>query len=188
VKKWLLRRRGNRLLTMGRHSYGKPYVRAYRADKARVSIGNFVSIAEEVTFLVGGEHRPEWVTTFPLRAMLRLPGAWADGHPATRGEINVGHDVWIARGSTILSGVTIGNGAVIGASSVVRRDVRPYAIVMGNPAREVKRRFNDEQVEQLEALRWWDWPDERIKASVDLLNGASVEEFLAQTRQPPPTG
>ena len=80
----------------------------------------------------------------------------------------------------ILSGVTIGDGAVVGAAAVVSRDVRPYAITVGNPAREVRRRFPDTIVEALLRIRWWDWPDDFIADRIDELNRGSVEEFVVR--------
>jgi acetyltransferase-like isoleucine patch superfamily enzyme len=171
-------RHADNRIVMGRYSYGTPLVRVYEGDAAVVHVGDFVSIADDVVFLVGGNHHVDWVSTFPLRAVLGLPGAFEDGHPATKGDIMVGSDVWIGRGATILSGVTIGDGAVVAAEAVVARDVRPYAIVVGNPAREVRRRFDDGTIEELLRIAWWRWPIERIIDSADLLNGASVADFL----------
>jgi carbonic anhydrase/acetyltransferase-like protein (isoleucine patch superfamily) len=87
--------------------------------------------------------------------------------------------VWIGSDALIFAGVTIGDGAVIGARAVVTRPVRPYAVVVGAPAREVRRRFSDEQVDALLKLRWWDWPPERVRAHVDLLSSPDVEALLA---------
>ena len=110
--------------------------------------------------------------------MLCTPGAYADGHPHSKGDIEIGHDVWIGREARVLSGVRVGDGAVIGAYAVVARDVRPYAIVVGNPAREVRRRFTDAQCEALLAIAWWNWPEERILANIDQLNGRDVDAFI----------
>jgi acetyltransferase-like isoleucine patch superfamily enzyme len=170
----------NARLMMGRGSYGHPLVKAYAGDTGRVTVGDFTSIAEEVVFLVGGNHRVDWVSTFPFRVRFGLSGAFADGHPATKGDIHVGNDVWIGRAATVMSGVTIGDGAVVGANAVVTQDVRAYAIVVGNPAREVKRRFNDATVEALERIAWWKWPIERILGCVDELNGDQVGVFIAK--------
>src|SRR4051794_13799349 len=92
---------------MGRFSYFEepPIVRRYTGDQARVVVGSFCSIARDVEFLVGGNHRVDWVSTFPFRITFGLPGALRDGHPSTKGDILVGHDVWIGAGATILSGV-----------------------------------------------------------------------------------
>jgi acetyltransferase-like isoleucine patch superfamily enzyme len=187
------RRRAKSLLTMGRESYGEPRVVAYPGETTRAIVGDFVSIADEVLFLVGGIHPVERVSTFLFRARLGLPGAYQDGIPATKGDIVVGNDVWIGFGATVLSGITIGNGAVVAATATVTKDVRPYAIVAGNPAREIRRRFSDEEVERLEQLAWWNWPLELIVERIPLLNGDDVEAFLreseeASTTRTGPTG
>src|SRR6202035_4147784 len=96
------------------------------------------------------------------------------------GDVKIGNDAYIGRGAMVLSGVTIGDGAVVGARAVVTRDVRPYAVVVGNPAREVRRRFSDEVVEALLRIRWWDWPDEVVAERVHELNGLSVEDFVSR--------
>lgn len=163
-------------LAMGRGSYGAPVVRAYPGDSARVLIGSFVSIAEEVEFFPGGNHHAGRVTTYPPYL---VPGGGAYEAPATKGDIHVGNDVWLGRGATILSGVTIGHGAVVGARAVVASDVRPYAVVVGNPAREVRRRFGDEQVEALLRIAWWDWPDDLIRERAPLLFSETVDDFIA---------
>ena len=169
---------GSGALVMGRCSYGTPHVRRFVGDTSRVLIGSFVSIADEVEFVPGGNHRVDWVSTYPFRWMFRLPGALEDGHPASDGDIVVGNDVWFGAGARILSGVTIGDGAVVGAGAVVARDVRPYAVVVGNPAREVSRRFSDAQVDALERIRWWDWPLDEILERVPLLCSPDVDGFI----------
>jgi len=87
-----------------------------------------------------------------------------------------------------LSGVKVGNGAVVAAASVVTNDVRPYAMVAGNPAREVKRRFTDDQVEALQRIAWWDWPLEQVLERVSELNGGGVEAFIARYSSAPAGG
>lgn len=139
---------------MGRHSYGSPLVVMFPGETCRVDIGAFTSIADDVEIVPGGNHPLQWVSTFPFRAMWDLPGAHADGHPASKGDVVIGNDVWIGRGARILSGVTIGDGAVVGAYSVVTRAVAPYAIVAGAPAREVGFRSPAEVREALLVLRW----------------------------------
>ena len=167
---------------MGRHSYGRPEIVAYSdTSGGRVEIGAFCSIATHVRFLVDGAHRADLVTTSPLHSF-GLPGP--PGHGAAKGPIIVGNDVWIGRDATILSGVTIGTGAVIAACSVVSRDVRPYAIVAGNPAREVKRRFSDEDCERLLATEWWTWPDATIRERVDELWSSDVAAFVRRRFDP----
>ncbi|HEX5309212.1 MAG TPA: CatB-related O-acetyltransferase [Solirubrobacteraceae bacterium] len=168
--------------SVGRHSYGSFQVNAGRSDRARLRIGAFCSIAWGVEFALGGNHRPDWVSTYPFRVMWDMPGAFVDGHPRAERDIEVGNDVWIGAQALILPGARIGDGAVIGARAVVAGEVRPYSIVGGIPARELRRRFSDKQIDSLLSLRWWEWPEERIKASVDLLCSPDVERLLAATR------
>jgi acetyltransferase-like isoleucine patch superfamily enzyme len=168
------------VIEWGAYSYGDPKIRFHEGDTSVVRIGAYSSIANDVLFIPGGNHRIDWVSTFPFRAVLELPGAFEDGHPASRGDIVVGNDVWIGNGATILSGVAIGDGAVVGARAVVASPVRPYAIVVGNPAREVRRRFDDEQVDALLRIAWWSWSEAKVKAHVAQLNGVTVASFIAR--------
>jgi chloramphenicol O-acetyltransferase type B len=164
-------------LTMGRHSYGVPRVVTYDlTDTSRVYVGSFVSIAAGVTFLLAGNHRLDLITTSP---MWTLSSEAPEGHNFSKGDIIVGDDVWIGRHATILSGVTIGVGAVIGACAVVASDVRPYAIVVGNPGREVRRRFMDAECDALLQTQWWEWPDDRIRQMLPLLRSSDVGSFVA---------
>jgi acetyltransferase-like isoleucine patch superfamily enzyme len=167
-------------LVMGTMSYYAPQIVKFKGDTGRVIIGNFASIAPDAEFFVGGLHRTEWVSLYGLRAMLELPGAHEDGFTHGRGDIVVGSDTWVTKGCTVMSGVTIGDGAVVATKAVVTKDVRPYAIVAGNPAREIGRRFSDEQVEALLRIRWWDWPTEQVKERVDLLSNPDVDGFIAR--------
>jgi acetyltransferase-like isoleucine patch superfamily enzyme len=170
------------LLTMGRASYGEPQVCISPADQAHVYAGAFVSIGPEVIFLEGGNHRTDWVTTYPIRARFGLPGAYEDGHPSSKGDLLIGNDVWIGRGARVLSGVTIGDGAVVGGYSLVATDVRPYAIVVGNPAHEIRRRFSDEQVHALLEIAWWNWPMGKIQERVAELCDSDIDGFIARNR------
>jgi acetyltransferase-like isoleucine patch superfamily enzyme len=167
-------------LTMGRCSYGEPLVATFPGDTARVRIGSFCSIGPDVILMDGGDHRTDWISTFPFRARLELPGAYEDEHPISRGDVEIGNDVWIGRGARVRSGVKIGDGAVVGAYAVVTRDVRPYAVVVGVPAREVRRRFTDEQVQALRRIAWWEWPMDAIVGRVASLCSDDVEAFIRE--------
>jgi hypothetical protein len=112
-----------------------------------------------------------------------FPEKWPKAHgiegvPVGNGDVVIGNDVWIGSGATIMSGVTVADGAVVGTDSCVTRDVRPYAIVGGNPAREIRLRFDEGTIERLLALRWWDWSDERIAANADLFSSNDIEGFF----------
>ncbi|WLT31329.1 CatB-related O-acetyltransferase [Geothrix sp. PMB-07] len=141
-------------------------------------IGNYTSIADEVHILLGGDHPTHWVSTFPLRIKLGLPGAGRDGTPSTKGDVVIGSDVWIGLGVTILSGVHIGDGAIIMARSVIVKDVEPYAIVGGVPGRLVRKRFDGEDIEKLLNLKWWEWPDQQVVEATPMLSSGDIDSFL----------
>ena len=164
-------------LGIGHGSYGAVSVLKFGNDGA-LSIGAYCSFAEGVQILLGGEHRTDWVTTYPFSRMdHRLRGSKND--PRTKGDVRIGNDVWVGREAMLLSGITIGDGAVIGARSVVSKDVPPYGVVSGNPAMLRRMRFPPEQVERLLALGWWHWPKSRIDAAMPFLLDADIERFLA---------
>lgn len=158
------------LVDIGSYTYGNPCLFHWGED-SKLKIGKFCSIADDVKIFLGGNHRMDWITTYPFSA---LKEEWPEakdvkGHPATKGDVVIGNDVWIRYGATILSGVKIGNGAVIGAMAVVSKDVEPYSVVVGNPALEVKKRFSKDVIEKIENLKWWDWSDSEIRKYVKLL-------------------
>jgi acetyltransferase-like isoleucine patch superfamily enzyme len=167
-------------VTMGRYSYHMPNVVYHEEETtANVTIGSFCSIAQGVRFLLDGEHRQEFITTHPLTQLVgkRQPLA-----KFTKGSTVVGDDVWIGQWATILSGVTIGTGAVIGACAVVASDVRPFAVVVGNPAREIRRRFSDEDIERVLATEWWIWPEAQLLEALPLLWSSDVDGLVEYSR------
>lgn len=165
-------------IVVGDCTYGQPKFMIWEPHE-RITIGKFCSIAEGVTIFAGGEHRLDWISTYPMRIMLNEAGAHQDGHPHTKGPTVIGNDVWLGFGSTVLSGVTIGHGAVVGAGAVVARDVEPYSIVAGNPARLVRARLDAGLAKRLLAVAWWDWPLETIRQQIGQLNG-SIDEGRLQ--------
>jgi acetyltransferase-like isoleucine patch superfamily enzyme len=162
--------------SIGRFSFGYPKVRSW-GENATLKIGNFCSIAQGVNIVLGGEHRVDWVTTYPFNKILN-EYKYIKGHPATKGDIIIGNDVWIGMNATILSGVTIGDGAVIGANSLVTNDVEPYTIVGGNPAKPIRKRFDQQTIDRLLRIKWWDWDIEKIKRNVPDLLSNQIEQFL----------
>lgn len=171
-----MQRRG--LIEVGRHTYGRPRIMSYAGSESRVRIGSFCSISPGVEIITGGIHPPDWVSLYPFRIKWRMAGAYTDGMPTSGGDVEIGSDVWIGTGALILSGVTIGHGAIIAARAVVSRDIPPYAIAAGVPARVVRYRHSEEQCRRLLAIAWWDWPDERIREAVPLLSSNRVSGFL----------
>lgn len=148
-------------LEIGFGSYGTPIIKSY-SSLVKVTIGKYCSIGDMV-ILSGGEHIASRITTYPFDVYR------GDCLAHSKGEVHIGNDVWIGTQVLILSGVTIGDGAVIGAGSVVASDVQPYAIVAGNPARLIRYRFNPEIIKKLLALAWWNWSEEKVKASYAFL-------------------
>lgn len=169
---------------IGDHTYGEPTIRQFD-QTTRLIIGRFCSISDQVTIILGGNHRSDWVTTYPFSAFTDTwpEAATIKGHPASKGDIIIGHDVWIGYGATILSGVTIGSGAVIGAQAVISRDVASYAVMAGSPALEVKKRFDDTTIVRLLQLAWWDWPEEKIRINLPLLCSSQIPQLLMNHEQ-----
>jgi chloramphenicol O-acetyltransferase type B len=166
---------------IGYGSYGDLDV-IWQNTGAVLRMGKFCSVAKGTQVFLGGEHRADWVTTYPLAAISKEYPTVV-GYPHSKGDVTIGNDVWICHEALILSGVTIGDGAVIGARAVVTRDVPPYGIVSGNPARLIRKRFDDATIERLLAVRWWDWPHERIAAAVPQLLSGDISDFIAKAEQ-----
>ena len=137
----------------------------------KLIIGKFCMIASDVTFIMNGaNHLTDAVSTYPFAI---FGNGWENAMEGktypTKGDTNIGNDVWIGYKAMIMAGVTIGDGAIIAARSVVTKDVAPYSIVGGNPAKEIKKRFSKEQIDKLLALKWWDWDIEKITKNVQNL-------------------
>jgi len=137
-----IRKKYKKHLVLGQHSYiaGDIHISCPWTKDVKIRIGKYCSLSGGINFYLGGNHRVDWISTFPLWSIYENVTK-VSGHPATKGDIIIGNDVWIGQTATILSGVTIGDGAVIGAKAVVGSDVEPYSIVVGNPAKIVKKRF-----------------------------------------------
>lgn len=149
-----------------------PYL--YPQSPEKLTIGRFCQIADGVTFITSSaNHRYDGFSSFPFSVFLdmdrnrrSMPGAGPD--------TTIGHDVWIGQGATILPGADIGSGCIIGAKAVVSGTVPPYTIVAGNPAKPVRRRFDDTTVERLLQIRWWDWPIGAIVQNEAAICGADI--------------
>ncbi len=147
------------------------------ADADKLVIGSYCSIGSGAAFIMAGNqgHRNDWISTFPFAFVPEEPG-FADARngymPA--GDTVIGNDVWIGSEAIIMAGVTIGHGAVIGTRALVTRDVEPYAIVGGNPAKLIRKRFNEAEIAMLLEMAWWDWPIERLSRAMALMTSRDI--------------
>ena len=162
-------------LIIGSYTYGKPKI--YRWNKYKVVIGKFCSISQNVQIIVDGNHRTDWITTFPFGKMIK-DAPIIEGHPFGKGDIIIGNDVWIGLDVIILPGVNVGDGAVIGAGSVVTKNVDDYEIIAGNPAKHIRYRFNEETIQSLKKIKWWNWPIDKIMDNLEFLQSENIDKFI----------
>lgn len=166
-------------VSVGDYTYGvNPQTVLLFKDSDRVHVGKYCSFAYDVKVIASGEHNYRAVANFPFYAHYLRQGAEKD--TLSKGEVWIGNDVWIGARAIILSGIKVGNGAVIAAGAVVTTDVPPYAIVGGVPARIIKYRFSNEIINALLAIKWWDWDDETVRKNIDDFY-LDVNEFIDKT-------
>jgi acetyltransferase-like isoleucine patch superfamily enzyme len=168
-------------MSIGKHTYKIENLQIYYCDsRAKLYIGNFCSIGSDIKIFLGGNHRHDWVTTYPFGHIHQdiFNNFNGEGHPRTKGDIIIGNDVWIGQTTTIMSGIKIGDGAVIANNSHIVKDVEPYSIVGGNPAKLIKYRFTPEQIDKLLRIKWWDWEDEKINKFTPLLCNINIDDFI----------
>ena len=150
----------------------------YPVNGDKLKIGKFCSIACGAKFLfTSANHTMHSLSTYPFPIFFEewgldaqdIRGAWDN-----KGDIVIGNDVWIGYEAVILSGVTVGDGAIIGTRAVVTKNVPPYTVVGGVPAKPIRRRFDDAAIEKLQALRWWDWDEEKIKRNIPIIQSGDI--------------
>lgn len=185
-------------IVVGRYSYYSGYYHGHsfdecaryllpdRTDVDRLIIGSFCSIGTGAAFMMAGNqgHRNDWASSFPFFYMKEEP-AFAGATDAYRpaGDTVVGSDVWIGSEAMIMPGIRIGHGAVIGSRALVAKDVEPYAIVGGNPAKPIRKRFSEEETGMLLEMAWWDWPLERIEGAMKLLCSSDIAGLYRYWRE-----
>lgn len=166
-------------MSFGKYTYGNPEIK-WENSNAKLIVKNFCSIASNVKIYLGGNHRVDWVSTYPFGHIHqnKFNNFNGEGHPSTKGDVIIGNDVWIGDNVTIMSGVTIGDGSIIANNSHVVKDVEPYTLVGGNPAKFIKYRFTKEQIEKLLEIKWWDWDDEKINEFSPALCSNDIDNFI----------
>ena len=157
------------------------------SDQYHIHLGKYNSVGRDCNFFLHANHRADWITTSSQLWGLVTPEV-ADlhismGHPTCKGDITVQNDVWIGAKSSVMSGVTIHNGAIIAAGSTVTKNVPPYAIVAGNPGKIVKFRFAEDQIQDLLEIAWWNWEEARIKEEAMTLWSDNIEDFIKKHKK-----
>lgn len=147
----------------------------------KLIIGKFCMIASGANFIMNGaNHITQAISSYPFSI---FGNGWEKAMEGkeypNKGDIVIGNDVWIGHNATITAGVTIGDGAIIATNSTVVKDVEPYTIVGGNPARLIKKRFDDKTIEKLLDIQWWNWPIEKITANIQNLTSLDIEGLEA---------
>jgi len=163
------------------YTYGAHNIRLHAEHEgADLTIGKFCSIGINVEVFLGGNHRVDWISTYPFGHInsetFKIFNG--EGQPTTKGDVIIGNDVWIGNSVIILSGVTIGDGAVLATRSVITKDVPPYTVVAGNPARIKKTRFAPEVIEKLLYYKWWEFDEKTIDELSPLLCSSNFEELF----------
>jgi len=187
----------NPSIIVGRYSYYSGWYHGHGFDDCarylmtepgvdRLIIGDFCSIGSGAAFIMAGNqgHRNDWASSFPFFYMPEVPhfaGAIDAFQPA--GDTVIGNDVWIGSEAIIMPGVKVGDGAVIGTRALVTRDVEPYAIIGGNPARVIRKRFDDDSVAKLLEMKWWDWDDARLGEAMPMLCSGDIAALHAFWRE-----
>ena len=167
--------------SIGKKTYGSENIKIYEWGEGKtIKIGSFCSIATNIQIFIGGNHRHDWITTYPFGHIHQdiYENFNGEGHPASNGDVIIGNDVWIGANVTIMSGVIIGDGAVIANNSHVVKNVEPYTIVGGNPAKPIRKRFDDETITKLLKLKWWDFEDNEINKILPILCSSNLNELF----------
>ncbi|MDP2070954.1 CatB-related O-acetyltransferase [Methylotenera sp.] len=165
--------------TIGTASYGLPIVHDNHG-LTTLKIGAYCSIASNVQIFLGGQHCINWVSSYPFPFFFHMDASFREKSLAadSRGDVIIGSDVWLCANCIILSGVTIGHGAVIANGAIISRDVEPYAVMAGNPAKLVKWRFEEPTRKALLESKWWEWPEDEISRVMENLCSDDITDLL----------
>lgn len=175
-EEYLFLRSKKYITAWGEGSYGLPRINSYDHHSS-VSVGGYTSIASNVSFLLGANHKLRYVTSFPLDRINKNKTVF---DASEQGNIAIGSDVWIGYGATLIGEITIGDGAIVGAEALVVDDVPPYAVVGGVPAKVIKYRFTREQIEKLLAIKWWNWDRKTIENRESDIYSSDIDAFITK--------
>jgi len=154
----------------------------YKINREKLVIGKFCSLACGAKFMfTSGNHAMKSLSTYPFPIFFEewgLPVGEITSAWDNKGDITVGNDVWLGFDCVVMQGVRIGDGAIIGARSVVTKDIPPYCVAAGSPARIIRKRFDDSTVEKLLSVKWWEWPDEKIKARLKAIRNGDISGLV----------
>lgn len=172
---------------IGRYTCGEPRIENSWCNSSTLTIGSFCSIARGCCIFLGGNHHDEWLSTASLNYFLGYNTTRAGRSrflcpKAPRGPTVIGNDVWIGTQVTLMPNVTIGDGAILACNSHVVKSVEPYSVVGGNPARFIRLRFPQEQINELLKIAWWNWTDEKIKENIPLIMSPDIQAFIDKHR------
>ncbi|EGU48466.1 acetyltransferase [Vibrio ichthyoenteri ATCC 700023] len=184
-------------IIVGNHSYYSGYYHQHsfddcarylmpdRDDVDKLIIGSYCSIGSGAVFMMAGNqgHRHDWAATFPFYYQDHPAFSGANDAFQRAGDTVLGNDVWVGSEAMIMSGVQIGDGAIIASRAVVTKNVAPYSIVGGNPAKVIRQRFSPQQIEQLLEMQWWNWPEEQIAQAMPLLCSEEIDQLYVQWQQ-----
>jgi len=180
-------------IIVGKHSYYSGYYHNHsfddcaryllpdRDDVDKLVIGSYCSIGSGAVFMMAGNqgHQTNWASTFPFFYQENDSFAGAKDGFERAGDTVIGNDVWIGSEAMIMSGVTVGDGAVIASRAVVTKDVAPYSIVGSNPAKHIRFRFSEEEIAQLLEMKWWQWSDAQLKGAMELMCSSDIAGLYA---------
>ena len=184
------------IISVGKYTYGvtenkvvwktPAWTRENKKIQPKLIVGNYCSIGHGCVFYLGGNHRYDWVTTYPFHVNFLHDGicnklnSEIEGYPSTNGDIVIGSDVWLGENVTVMSGVKIHHGSVIGTNSVVTKDVAPYSIVGGNPAKHIKYRFDEQTILKLLEISWWDLDEIKINELLPFMVSDNLDKFFEE--------
>ena len=181
-------------IKIGKHTYGvsekkviwdqKSYDYNGNYFQPQLIVGKYCSIGRECKFYLGGNHRHDWITTYPFQAQRIHKSTFKsipkhiEGYPQSNGDIEVGNDVWFGENVTVMSGIKIGDGAVIGTNSTVVKDVEPYSITGGHPAKHIKYRFSEDIIKKLLEIKWWDLEEDKLDTLLPYMMSNNLDLFF----------